>query len=83
MTETPPDPTEPPRRARFEPISLSGAARTGRLWLYAAAVVCFVAVAGYMFVIDRQPISSPYVAAPSIGALWFGLRFFMMFGAGK
>jgi hypothetical protein len=31
--------------------------------------------------IEQRPLMSGWVAAPAIGALWFGLRLFMILGS--
>ena len=80
MSEERPD--DAPKRTRYEPISLSGAARGGMLAIYALAALGFVGVAVYMSATGRG-LMSPYVIAPAIGALWFALRVFMILGSRK
>jgi hypothetical protein len=70
-------------RPRFEPISIGGAARAGMRWVYLLATVGCVAVAAYMYVGQGRPLTSGYVAAPAIGAVWFALRLFMQWGRGR
>jgi hypothetical protein len=55
----------------------AGPARRGSIILYGLLVVALVGVAVYMRVLVGHPLDSPYVAAPAVGALWFGLRLFM------
>jgi len=62
--EATPSPFQPSNRMKF--------------LLFAALTVLFAAVAGYMALVDRHPVTSMYVVAPGIGALWFALRIFMM-----
>jgi hypothetical protein len=69
-----------PKRPRFEPISLGGVARTGARWIYVFAAISCAGVAAYMFGVEHRSMTSGYVVAPAIGALWFGLRAFMMLG---
>jgi hypothetical protein len=68
------------KRPRFEPISLGGVARTGARWVYVFAAVGCAGVAAYMAAVQGRPLTSAYVAAPAIGAVWFGLRTIMMLG---
>lgn len=65
---------------RFEPISLGGAARAGMRWVYVFAVLGCVSAAAYMYVGQGRALTSAYVVAPAIGAVWFALRVFMMLG---
>lgn len=77
-------PPEPPRpRVRFEPIRFSVAAGGARVAIYGAIVVVMVALAGYMILIEGHPFASPYAIGPAIGALWFGLRLFMILSSRK
>lgn len=57
--------------------------RGGALFLYAMVTLGLAALAVYMGVIAGHPLTSGYVAAPVIGALWFGLRLFMILGSRK
>jgi hypothetical protein len=49
--------------------------------LYAIITVVLVAFAAYQAVIQLMPLTSPYVIAPAIGAIWFALRLFMIWSA--
>ncbi len=80
---------EPPSRAPrvkarlpFEP-RMSGRAgqRPVVLLLYGLLALGLAGLALYMALIERLPLTSGYVAAPLIGALWFGLRLFMIIGS--
>lgn len=55
--------------------------RQGMVFVYAALAVGLAGLAVYMGLVAGRPLVSGYVAAPAIGALWFGLRLFMMLGA--
>ena len=78
MSETPP-PNLPPRRKLAVEQPLGGSnVRRGAVWIYAALTVSLVAVAFYMAVIEGRELASGYVAGPAIGAVWFGLRLFMV-----
>lgn len=81
-TETPPV-GRAPRKAAWEPISLGGVDGGAWRWLYAFAAVLCLACAAYMYVELRRSPTSAYVVAPSIGALWFVLRFLMVSKSGK
>lgn len=80
MSDTPP-PEAPPPRARYEPIKLGGVVRRGAVIVYGALAVGLAGLAVYMATLGQREITSMYVAAPAIGALWFGLRVFMMLGS--
>lgn len=74
----------PPRRkARlpFEERPFGGAARRGALLIYAVLTAGLVGVALYMALMVGHPLTSAYVAGPAIGALWFALRLFMIWGS--
>lgn len=82
--ETPPPPGSPKvtwvkkRRPFEDTISpMQNAATSARLFLLAALTVAFAAVAGYMALVEHRPLTSAYVIAPAIGALWFAVRLFM------
>ena len=55
--------------------------RQGMVFVYAALAVGLAGLAVYMGLVAGRPLVSGYVAAPAIGAMWFGLRLFMMLGA--
>ena len=55
--------------------------RRGMVFVYAALAVGLAGLAVYMGLVAGRPLVSGYVAAPAIGAMWFGLRLFMMLGA--
>ncbi|MGD9965513.1 MAG: hypothetical protein AB7T59_03245 [Hyphomonadaceae bacterium] len=87
MTDAEPPPpsprTELPRvkgRLPFDPEPFGKGVRQGASYLYAAVAAILVAVAVYMGAVVGHPLFSGYVLAPSIGALWFGLRLFMLLG---
>ncbi|MEQ1706764.1 MAG: hypothetical protein ABL864_00330 [Terricaulis sp.] len=77
--ELPAEPRKP--RTTLEPISLGGTMRRGMVFVYAALAVGLAGLAVYMGLVAGRPLVSGYVAAPAIGAMWFGLRLFMMLGA--
>ncbi|MBL8544072.1 MAG: hypothetical protein JNJ63_09695 [Hyphomonadaceae bacterium] len=82
MSAEPPS-REPRVKARlpFEPQPFKGGTRPVVLVLYAALTLGLLGLALYMGLVERLPLTSGYVAAPAIGALWFGLRLFMVFGS--
>jgi hypothetical protein len=49
----------------------------GKALLFSAVVVACLGLAGYMYLIRHMPLTDMRVIAPTIGALWFGLRLFM------
>lgn len=78
MSETPP-PFLPPRRKLAVEQPLGGSnVRRGAVWVYAALTLSLVGVALYMALVEQRELASGYVAGPAIGALWFGLRLFMV-----
>jgi hypothetical protein len=77
-------PPELPRRKTrlpFEQRPFGGAVRSSALIVYGLLTLGLIGFALYMALVDRQPITSPFVAGPGIGALWFGLRLFMIWGS--
>lgn len=51
------------------------------LVVYGVLVLGLIGVALYMALIEQLPLTSPWVAAPAIGSLWFVLRLFMVWGS--
>lgn len=80
---------EPPRDGRakgrlpFEEKPFGGAVQRGAVLLYGVLTAGLVGLALYMWQVVGHPLVSGYVAAPAIGAVWFGLRLFMMMGSRK
>lgn len=75
-------PNLPKRRKLAIEQPLGGnAAAGGRLFIYAAVTLVLLGLAGYNAAVQHLPLTSPYVAAPAIGALWFALRLFMIWGS--
>lgn len=69
-------------RMPFEMPKAPGASmKQGALLVYGVLVVALLGVAAYMAVVENMPLTSPWVAAPSIGSLWFVLRLFMVWGS--
>ncbi|MBC7770800.1 MAG: hypothetical protein H7124_18610 [Phycisphaerales bacterium] len=79
MSEAGP-PRTPAERPRFETIRMGGVVKRSALVIYALLAVGLAGLAVYMVTIGQRDMTSMYVAAPAIGALWFGLRVFMMLG---
>lgn len=85
--ETPPDRGHAalPRtkgRLPFEAPSKPGAGfRNASLVFYAVLVAGLIGLAFYMALVGGHPLTSAYVAGPAVGALWFGLRWFMIWGS--
>jgi len=82
--EPPPDATQgpPPRKklAIEQPLA-SGSLRSGKLLIYAAVTIVLGGVAAYNAFVQSMPLTSPYVIAPAIGAVWFALRLFMIWSS--
>ncbi len=53
------------------------------LVVYGALVAGLTGMTLYMWLVADHALTSPYVAAPAIGALWLGLRLFMIFSSRK
>lgn len=64
-------------------MAMGGIARQGAVVIYGLVTVALIAVALYMALVEQRPLMSGWVAAPGIGALWFGLRLFMILGSRK
>jgi hypothetical protein len=81
--ERPPGEGLPRRKTRlpFEERPVRRAARQGALLVYAVLTAGLVGVALYMALAVGHPLTSAYVAGPAIGALWFALRLFMIWGS--
>ena len=78
MAEPKPPPLYQRRTTRSEltpmrPLSGKG----GKVFVFAVLAVICGAGAAYMALVQRMPITDMRVVAPSIGALWVGLRVFM------
>ena len=71
----------PPYRTKsrlpFDPQPFKGGLRRGAVFIYGVLAVGLAGLAIYMGAIERHPLTSPYVLAPGVGAIWFGLRLFM------
>jgi hypothetical protein len=78
-------PTPPTRRKLDieQPMAVGNFARQGAMAIYALAAIILAGVAVYMAVVEQRPVLSGWVAAPAIGAVWFGLRLFMILGSRK
>jgi len=79
MTDVEP-PREPRERPRYEPIRMGGVVKRSALLVYGLLAIGLAGLAAWMATIGQRDITSMYVAAPAIGALWFGLRVFMLLG---
>lgn len=80
MTEPdtpPPSPLQVKRRLPFEEKPFRGSAKNVRMFLYGILTLGLAGLAIYMAAFMHLPLTSGYVAAPAVGAIWFGLRTFM------
>ena len=69
-------------RLPFDAPKVSGASmKQSALLVYGVLVLGLIGVAAYMAVVQGMPLTSPWVAAPAIGSLWFVLRLFMIWGS--
>lgn len=81
MSETPP-PILPPRKRLAVEQPLEGSTlKSGKLIIYAAVVAVLGGLAGYNAMVQGLDLTSPYVIAPAIGAVWFALRLFMIWSS--
>jgi hypothetical protein len=80
--QPPPRPELPRVKARlpFDPNPFGKTVQRGTIYIYAIITAVLIGVAVYMGAVVGHPLLSGYVLAPAIGALWFGLRLFMMLG---
>ena len=77
VSPPPPPPTGYPQRRRYVPPS-ARVPRPAQMWFFAIVASGCAAAALYMGFIVGHPLTSPYVVAPGVGALWFALRLFML-----
>lgn len=78
--EPPPPPPSPLRtksRLPFEEKPFRAGPKNARMFLYGVLTLGLGGLATYMAVVMHMPLTSGYVAAPAVGAIWFGLRTFM------
>ena len=64
-------------------MAVGSLAKQGAVAIYALAAIILAGVAVYMAAVEQRPLMSGWVAAPAIGAVWFGLRLFMILGSRK
>lgn len=87
MSDAPPPERKPlpgtKARMPFEMPKAPGASslKQGALLVYGVLVVALLGAAAYMALVENMPLTSPWVAAPAIGSLWFMLRLFMVWGS--
>ena len=68
-----------PRRSRL-PVEMNpfgGAMKRGAVLLYGLLTVGLIGLAAYMALVRGLPLTSGYVAAPAVGAIWPALRHFV------
>ncbi len=84
MTDDSPPPRKPLPQVRsrlpFDPNPFGRTVQRGTIYIYAVIAAVLIGIAVYMNMAVGHPLFSGYVLAPAIGALWFGLRLFMMLG---
>ena len=77
-----PPPNLPPRRKRdFERPLGGGALNPVRLLIYGVITAVLIGLALYMALVAHHALTSPYVIAPAVGAVWFALRLFMIWSS--
>lgn len=82
MSEAPRKPLEARKRLPFEQkLEQEGQGMRKRLraFLYLAVAVVCVALAGYMNLVNLQPMTAPQVFVPALGGLYFAFRAAMTF----
>ena len=80
MSEQAPPPNDPLRvkaRMPYEPMPLPFTGGQGKTLLFVSIVAACAGLAAYMYFVQHMPLTDMRVAAPAVGALWFGLRLFM------
>lgn len=81
MSDTSP-PNLPPRRKLDIEQPLGGnALKSGKLMIYTVIAVVLGGLAAYNALVQHLDLTSPYVIAPAIGAVWFALRLFMIWSS--
>jgi hypothetical protein len=88
VSEPTPPPEPPPKplprvkgRLPFDTNAFGRPVQQSAVFIYGVLAAGLAGVAVYMALVVGHPLTSGYVAAPAIGALWFGLRLFMMLGS--
>jgi hypothetical protein len=81
VSDTPPPLPRREKLAVERQIGPPSLQKSGALVLYGLVTLALIGVAVYMALVERQPLMSGYVAAPAIGAMWFGLRLIMTWGS--
>lgn len=81
MSEKPPPLPGTRTRLPFDPQPFKGGLRRGAVFVYGVLAVGLAGLAFYMGTVQHHPLTSPYVLAPGVGAIWFALRLFMTLGA--
>ena len=76
-TPPPNDPLAPRRRVEFEPMPMPFTGGQGKTLLFVCILAACAGLAAYMYFVQHMPWTDMRVAAPAVGALWFGLRLFM------
>jgi hypothetical protein len=77
VSDQPPPLPRVKARLPFEERPFKGVVQRGAVFVYAVLALGLAGLAVYMGVVERHPLTSPYVLAPGVGAIWFGLRLFM------
>jgi hypothetical protein len=87
VTNVDPPPSPPygikPRKRLDIEQPIGAGIRFGPVLLYGLLVIALAGAAIYGAAIAHYPLTSGYVAAPAIGALWFTVRVFMMLNSRK
>jgi hypothetical protein len=82
--QRPPEDDLPRVKGRL-PFAPPGAGRPSlkqsSLLVYGLITAGLIGVALYMALIERMDWLSPWVAGPAVGAMWFALRLFMIWGS--
>jgi len=81
VSEQLPPPLPRTRRRASDGAAPKATVQRASLVLYGVLTLGLIAVTAYTAAVLRHPLTSGYVAAPAIGALWFGLRLFMIWGS--
>jgi sulfite exporter TauE/SafE len=81
VSDTAPPNLPPRKKLAVEQPLRSATLNSGRLLIYALVAVVLGGLAAYNALVQNLELTSPYVIAPAIGAVWFALRLVMIWSS--